>query len=121
MEINNPSSGLNSTEVHARERVLIDPIDEYPDVLAPNSTKSNAIQGHMSMGNHPIERNDGQLSPNFISQVAVGEPPSNPNFDNLASIQDKTLPLNSTTSNTSSVPVHSVNSLANLTGNFEPS
>lgn len=55
MEINNPSSGLNSTEVHARERVLIDPIDEYPDVLAPNSTKSNAIQGHMSMGNHPIE------------------------------------------------------------------
>ncbi|CAA2960581.1 Hypothetical predicted protein [Olea europaea subsp. europaea] len=62
------------------------------------------------------------VNPNLISQVEIVEPPSNPNSIDLVATHDKApQQLNFTTSNTPLVPMPPINSLANLTANFDPS
>ncbi|CAA3019271.1 Hypothetical predicted protein, partial [Olea europaea subsp. europaea] len=91
-------------------------------VIALKSTYLPTIEGNKIMGNLTIDRNDDQLNPNLISQVEIVEAPSNPNSIDLVATHDKApQQLNSTTSNTPSVPMPPINNLANLTADFEPS
>ncbi|CAA3021581.1 Hypothetical predicted protein [Olea europaea subsp. europaea] len=112
---------IDFNQAYVRDEESLDLIKASAIVLAPNSTNTTVIKGHMRMGNNPIDRNEEQLTPNFNPQVMVIEPPSNPNSDNLVVTYGKAPPpLNSTTYNAPSEHVPPINSLANLTGNFEP-
>jgi hypothetical protein len=90
--------------------------------LAPNSTCPNVSEGQTIMGNASVGRIDDQLNPEPIPTHIVNKIPMMPNLGTSASTIVKEHPTMKLAPPTNtSMPIHSANSLRNLTSNFEPS
>ncbi|CAI9761535.1 unnamed protein product [Fraxinus pennsylvanica] len=102
---------INSSQMHEREIAFNSSIGTEVEVMAPNLTCTNAIEGPMIMGNESIGSIDGQLNSNHIPTHMAVE------FCSLSNVPPT---LTSAPTTTPSMSMPPANSSMKISSNYDP-